>query len=74
MGDFAQLHARLLVESELSKVDVTDPEAVMRRIAAAEEALRLLGACRYDFPRAVWMHQAILERLQVLARAWPLAA
>lgn len=61
--DIAQLQARLWVDAELGKLDLSDGQVVVRRIAEAARALRMIRECRHDFPRAVWMHEEIIRRL-----------
>ena len=62
--DIAHVQARLWVDAELRKIDLANGALVACRIAEAERALRMIRDCSHDFPRAVWMHEEILRRLQ----------
>lgn len=59
----AQTQARLWVDAEIRRMDLTNGAAVAQRIAEARKGLGLLGRCRHDVSRAVWMHRELITRL-----------
>lgn len=59
----AQTQARLWVDAEIRRLDLSDRDAVAERIAAARKGLGLLARCGHDVSRAIWMHREIIARL-----------